>query len=142
MSDTGAPSEGIDRAASLLADRLPAPHRALDRRVASTCPHPKPPPEALPMKPDNVSDLVCRLTGLGPLERRRDSADKRGAHLGGQAFMNGLYAASVVARPPAVRRGSRSGRRRRQEVRDRRPTSTAPPAVPRSRGRTFRPRVR
>lgn len=33
------------------------------------------------MKPNNVSALVSQLTEQGGLERRRDSADKRAAHL-------------------------------------------------------------
>ncbi|MFF4590203.1 MarR family winged helix-turn-helix transcriptional regulator [Streptomyces sp. NPDC001388] len=102
MSDTSAPSRGIDRVASELAACLPALHRTLDRRVASTYAHPKPPEgrllllkfvaqqegvtvreaaEALLMKPNNVSALVSQLTEAGDLERRRDSADKRVAHL-------------------------------------------------------------
>ncbi|MFF3208575.1 MarR family winged helix-turn-helix transcriptional regulator [Streptomyces sp. NPDC002962] len=102
MSDTSAPSGSIDRVALELAARLPALHRALDRRVASTYPHPKPPEgqllllkfvarqegatvreaaEALLMKPNNVSALVSQLTALGLLERRQDGADKRVAHL-------------------------------------------------------------
>ncbi|WP_426567587.1 MarR family winged helix-turn-helix transcriptional regulator [Streptomyces canus] len=102
MSDTSAPYRGTDRVASALAVCLPALHRALDRRVASTYPHPKPPEgqllllkfvaqqegttvreaaEALLMKPNNVSALVSQLTERGELERRRDSSDKRVAHL-------------------------------------------------------------
>lgn len=102
MSDLGAPSGSIDRVASRLAACLPALHRSLDRRVAATHPHPKPPEgqllllkfvaqqegatvreaaEALLMKPSNVSALVSQLTEAGELERRRDSADKRVAHL-------------------------------------------------------------
>ncbi|MCF4137041.1 MarR family winged helix-turn-helix transcriptional regulator [Streptomyces sp. Tue 6430] len=102
MSDTSAPSGGTDRTASELAACLPALHRALDRRVASTYPHPKPPEgqllllrfvaqhegttvreaaDALLMKPNNVSVLVSRMTELGMLERRRDSTDKRVARL-------------------------------------------------------------
>lgn len=102
MSDTSAPSGSTDRVAFALASCLPALHRALDRRVAATYPHPKPPEgqllllrfverregatvreaaEALLMKPNNVSSLVSRLTERGDLERRQDSADKRVAHL-------------------------------------------------------------
>ncbi|MFD7136673.1 MarR family winged helix-turn-helix transcriptional regulator [Streptomyces sp. NPDC059894] len=102
MSDTSAPSRGTDRVACELAACLPALHRALDRRVASTYPLPKPPEgqllllkfvaqqegatvreaaEALLMKPNNVSALVSQLTAQGLLERRQDSADKRVAHL-------------------------------------------------------------
>ncbi|MFF3504766.1 MarR family winged helix-turn-helix transcriptional regulator [Streptomyces sp. NPDC003247] len=102
MSDTSAPSRGTDRVASELAACLPALHRALDRRVVSTYPLPKPPEgqllllkfvaqqegatvreaaEALLMKPNNVSTLVSQLTAQGDLERRQDSADKRVAHL-------------------------------------------------------------
>ncbi|MFJ4621293.1 MarR family winged helix-turn-helix transcriptional regulator [Streptomyces sp. NPDC088812] len=102
MSDTSAPSRGTDRVASELAACLPALHRALDRRVGSTYPLPKPPEgqllllkfvaqqegatvreaaEALLMKPNNVSALVSQLTAQGLLERRQDSADKRVAHL-------------------------------------------------------------
>ncbi|MFI5794901.1 MarR family winged helix-turn-helix transcriptional regulator [Streptomyces sp. NPDC051677] len=102
MSDTGAPSGGLDRVARELAACLPALHRALDRRVASAVPHPKPSEgqllllkfveqqqgatvraaaDALLMKPNNVSALVSQLTALGLLERRQDSGDKRVAHL-------------------------------------------------------------
>jgi DNA-binding MarR family transcriptional regulator len=86
----------------VLADRVPALHRALDRRVAAEYPHPKPPEgqlallrfvaqregatvreaaEALLMKPNNVSTLVSQLTERGLLERRADGTDKRVAHL-------------------------------------------------------------
>ncbi|MGX1274078.1 MarR family winged helix-turn-helix transcriptional regulator [Streptomyces phaeoluteigriseus] len=102
MSDTSAPSGGTDRVASELAACLPALHRALDRRVGSTYPHPKPPEgqllllrfvaqhegatvreaaDALLMKPNNVSALVSQMTERGMLERRQDSTDKRVAHL-------------------------------------------------------------
>ncbi|CAM5591294.1 Winged helix-turn-helix transcriptional regulator OS=Streptomyces tendae OX=1932 GN=GUR47_29525 PE=4 SV=1 [Streptomyces tendae] len=85
-----------------LAACLPALHRALDRQVTARYPHPKPPEgqlallrfvaqhegatvreaaEALLMKPNNVSALVSQLTEQGDLERRRDSSDKRIAHL-------------------------------------------------------------
>ncbi|MFJ9718583.1 MarR family transcriptional regulator [Streptomyces sp. NPDC101213] len=98
MSDTSASSGGTDRTASGPAACLPALHRALDRRVASACPHPKPPGGQLPlpgfvarhegttvreaadallMKPDDVSVLVSRTTGPGMLERRQDSTDGR-----------------------------------------------------------------
>ncbi|MGW8063093.1 MarR family winged helix-turn-helix transcriptional regulator [Streptomyces ziwulingensis] len=102
MTDSSTPRRDIDRVASGLAARLPALHRALDRRVAAQYPHPKPSEgqltllrfvaqregatvreaaEALLMKPNNVSALVSQLTGRGDLERRQDDADKRVAHL-------------------------------------------------------------
>ncbi|AOW85801.1 MarR family winged helix-turn-helix transcriptional regulator [Streptomyces olivaceus] len=102
MADSSTPRRDIDRVASGLAACLPALHRALDRQVAARYPHPKPPEaqlallryvaqhegatvreaaEALLMKPNNVSALVSQLTEQGDLERRRDSADKRVAHL-------------------------------------------------------------
>ncbi|WP_399136930.1 MarR family winged helix-turn-helix transcriptional regulator [Streptomyces sp. NBUA17] len=102
MTDSSTPRRDIDRVASGLAACLPALHRALDRQVAARYPHPKPPDaqlallryvaqhegatvreaaEALLMKPNNVSALVSQLTEQGDLERRRDSADKRVAHL-------------------------------------------------------------
>ncbi|MGX4687712.1 MarR family winged helix-turn-helix transcriptional regulator [Streptomyces sp. JNUCC 63] len=102
MSASSAPEQRIDRVASELAACLPALHRALERRVATGYPHPKPPEgqlallrfvaqregatvreaaEALLMKPNNVSALVSQLTERGELERRQDGADKRIAHL-------------------------------------------------------------
>ncbi|MFD7769600.1 MarR family winged helix-turn-helix transcriptional regulator [Streptomyces sp. NPDC059787] len=103
MTDSSSvPSRDIDRTASGLAACLPALHRALDRHIAASYPHPKPPEgqlallrfvarnegatvreaaQALLMKPNNVSTLVSRMTEAGLLERRQDSADKRGAHL-------------------------------------------------------------
>ncbi|MBZ6295041.1 MarR family winged helix-turn-helix transcriptional regulator [Streptomyces olivaceus] len=102
MADSSTPRRDIDRVASGLAACLPALHRALDRQVAARYPHPKPPEaqlallryvaqhegatvreaaESLLMKPNNVSALVSQLTEQGDLERRRDSADKRVAHL-------------------------------------------------------------
>ncbi|WP_217169566.1 MarR family winged helix-turn-helix transcriptional regulator [Streptomyces sp. AC512_CC834] len=102
MTESSASRRDIDRVASGLAACLPALHRALDRQVAARYPHPKPPEgqlallrfvaqhegatvreaaEALLMKPNNVSALVSQLTEQGDLERRRDSADKRVAHL-------------------------------------------------------------
>ena len=102
VTDSSTPRRDIDRLASGLAACLPALHRALDRQVAAQYSHPKPPEgqlallrfvaqregatvreaaEALLMKPNNVSALVSQLTEQGDLERRRDSADKRVAHL-------------------------------------------------------------
>ncbi|MBC7271154.1 MAG: winged helix-turn-helix transcriptional regulator [Streptomyces sp.] len=102
MPQSSAPRRDVDRTASELAAVLPALHRALDRLVARDYPHPKPPEgqlallrfvrqcegatvrqaaEALLMKPNNVSALVSQLTEEGLLERRRDTADKRIAHL-------------------------------------------------------------
>ncbi|MFG3074144.1 MarR family winged helix-turn-helix transcriptional regulator [Streptomyces sp. NPDC048225] len=102
MTESSTRSRDIDHVASGLAACLPALHRALDRQVAARCPHPKPPEgqlallrfvaqhegatvreaaESLLMKPNNVSALVSQLTEQGDLERRRDSADKRVAHL-------------------------------------------------------------
>ncbi|MGW0911881.1 MarR family winged helix-turn-helix transcriptional regulator [Streptomyces sp. NPDC002784] len=102
MTPSSAPGRDLDRVAAVLADRVPALHRALDRRVAAEYPHPKPPEgqlallrfvaqregatvreaaEALLMKPNNVSTLVSQLTERGLLERRPDGTDKRVAHL-------------------------------------------------------------
>ncbi|MFF5727089.1 MarR family winged helix-turn-helix transcriptional regulator [[Kitasatospora] papulosa] len=102
MPDPTAPAEDIDRVASALVASLPALHRGLERKVAQDFPHPRLPDgqlallflveeregitvresaEALVMKPNNVSVLVSRLTGLGLLERRQDPADRRIAHL-------------------------------------------------------------
>lgn len=102
MSSSSAPEQRVAHVSSELAACLPALHRALDRRVASEYPHPKPPEgqlallrfvarhegatvreaaEALLMKPNNVSALVSQLTERGELERRQDGADKRIAHL-------------------------------------------------------------
>ncbi|MGQ4444828.1 MarR family winged helix-turn-helix transcriptional regulator, partial [Streptomyces violaceoruber] len=102
MTDSSTPRRDIDRMASGLAACLPVLHRALDRQVTARYPHPKPPEgqlallryvaqhegvtvreaaEALLMKPNNVSALVSQLVEQGDLERRRDSADKRVAHL-------------------------------------------------------------
>lgn len=103
MSDSSAaPRRDIDRVASELAACLPALRRALERRISSDYPHPKPPEsqlallrfvsqnedttvreaaEALLMKPNNVSALVTQLTEAGLLERRTDGADKRVARL-------------------------------------------------------------
>ncbi|MFC5959290.1 MarR family winged helix-turn-helix transcriptional regulator [Streptomyces pratens] len=102
MSINSASDQRVARVSSELAACLPALHRALERRVASEYPHPKPPEgqlallrfvaqhegatvreaaEALLMKPNNVSALVSQLTERGELERRRDSVDKRIAHL-------------------------------------------------------------
>ncbi len=102
MSVSSEREQRIDRVASQAAAYLPELHRALDRRVAMAYAHPKPPEgqlallrfvaqhegatvreaaEALLMKPNNVSTLVSQLTERGELERRRDGADKRIAHL-------------------------------------------------------------
>ncbi|MEU6525285.1 MarR family transcriptional regulator [Streptomyces sp. NPDC046924] len=102
MSSSSAPEQRVAHVSSELAACLPALHRALDRRVASEYPHPKPPEgqlallrfvarregatvreaaEALLMKPNNVSTLVSQLTERGELERRQDGADKRIARL-------------------------------------------------------------
>jgi len=102
MPDSSASEQRIDHVASGLAACLPALHRALERRIASEYPHPKPPEgqlallrfvaqhegatvreaaAALLMKPNNVSALVSRLTEQGELERRQDGADRRIAHL-------------------------------------------------------------
>ncbi|MEV0692655.1 MarR family transcriptional regulator [Streptomyces sp. NPDC050388] len=102
MSRSSAPEQRVAHVSSELAACLPALHRALDRRVASEYPHPKPPEgqlallrfvarregatvreaaEALLMKPNNVSALVSQLTERGELERRQDGADKRVARL-------------------------------------------------------------
>ncbi|MGV9290230.1 MarR family winged helix-turn-helix transcriptional regulator [Streptomyces sp. NPDC003719] len=102
MPDSIASEQRIDHVASGLAACLPALHRALERRIASEYPHPKPPEgqlallrfvaqhegatvreaaAALLMKPNNVSALVSRLTEQGELERRQDGADRRIAHL-------------------------------------------------------------
>ncbi|MFE9920756.1 MarR family winged helix-turn-helix transcriptional regulator [Streptomyces sp. NPDC005774] len=102
MSINSASDQRVARVSSELAACLPALHRALERRVASEYPHPKPPEgqlallrfvaqhegatvreaaEALLMKPNNVSALVSQLTERGELERRRDGVDKRIAHL-------------------------------------------------------------
>ncbi|MEU3147959.1 MULTISPECIES: MarR family winged helix-turn-helix transcriptional regulator [unclassified Streptomyces] len=102
MSISGASEQRVAHVSSELAACLPVLHRALDRRVASGYPHPKPPEgqlallrfvaqnegatvreaaEALLMKPNNVSALVSQLTERGDLERRQDGVDKRIAHL-------------------------------------------------------------
>ncbi|MFF7855534.1 MarR family transcriptional regulator [Streptomyces sp. NPDC007904] len=102
MSGSSVPDQRVARVASELAACLPALHRALDRRVGSEYPHPKPPEgqlallrfvaqhegatvgeaaTALLMKPNNVSALVSQLVERGELERRQDPADKRVAHL-------------------------------------------------------------
>jgi DNA-binding MarR family transcriptional regulator len=102
VSSSSAPEQRVAHVSSELAACLPALHRALDRRVASEYPHPKPSEgqlallrfvarregatvreaaEALLMKPNNVSALVSQLTERGELERRQDGADKRIAHL-------------------------------------------------------------
>ncbi|MGW5971426.1 MarR family winged helix-turn-helix transcriptional regulator [Streptomyces sp. NPDC055186] len=102
MSESSAPEQRVAHVSSELAACLPALHRALDRRVASEYPHPKPPEgqlallrfvarregatvreaaEALLMKPNNVSALVSQLTERGDLERRQDGTDKRIARL-------------------------------------------------------------
>ncbi|MFE6363115.1 MarR family winged helix-turn-helix transcriptional regulator [Streptomyces sp. NPDC057806] len=102
MTPSSAPGRDLDRVAAVLAERVPALHRALDRRVSAEYPHPKPPEgqlallrfvaqregatvreaaEALLMKPNNVSTLVSQLTERGLLERRPDGTDKRVAHL-------------------------------------------------------------
>ncbi len=102
MSGGGGLEERVAYVASELTTCLPALHRALDRRVASEYPHPKPSEgqlallrfvarhegatvgeaaTALLMKPNNVSALVSQLTERGELERRQDGADKRIAHL-------------------------------------------------------------
>ncbi|CAL9572637.1 hypothetical protein SUDANB176_04872 [Streptomyces sp. enrichment culture] len=102
MSDSSASEQRIARVAAELAACLPALHRALERRVGSEYPHPKPPEgqlallrfvarhegatvgeaaAALLMKPNNVSALVSQLTERGELERRQDGADKRIARL-------------------------------------------------------------
>ncbi|CAM2965435.1 MarR family winged helix-turn-helix transcriptional regulator [Streptomyces albus] len=102
MPDTSASAQDIDRVAVGLAACLPALARALERRIGSEFPHPKPPEaqlallrhveahdgvtvrraaEALLMKPNNVSALVTQLTEQGLLERRQDPEDKRIAHL-------------------------------------------------------------
>jgi DNA-binding MarR family transcriptional regulator len=102
VSGSSVPDQRVARVASELAACLPALHRALDRRVGSEYPHPKPPEgqlallrfvaqhegatvgeaaTALLMKPNNVSALVSQLVERGELERRQDPADKRVAHL-------------------------------------------------------------
>ncbi|MGC3001527.1 MarR family winged helix-turn-helix transcriptional regulator [Streptomyces sp. G35A] len=102
MSGSSVPDQRVARVASELAACLPVLHRALDRRVGSEYPHPKPPEgqlallrfvaehegatvgeaaTALLMKPNNVSALVSQLTERGELERRQDPADKRVARL-------------------------------------------------------------
>jgi DNA-binding MarR family transcriptional regulator len=102
MSASSTPEQRIAHVASALAACLPALNRALDRRIASEYPHPKPPEgqlallrfvaqhegatvseaaAALLMKPNNVSALVSQLTEREELERRQDGADKRIAHL-------------------------------------------------------------
>ncbi|MEW2357153.1 MarR family transcriptional regulator [Spirillospora sp. NPDC029432] len=102
MPSSSASVRDADRAASALAVVLPALNRALERRVDREFPHPRLPEgqlallllveeregitvreaaDALLMKPNNVSALVARLTEQGLLERRRDTADKRVAHL-------------------------------------------------------------
>ncbi|MFJ8694267.1 MarR family winged helix-turn-helix transcriptional regulator [Streptomyces roseolilacinus] len=102
MPDSRAPAPDPDRLASALAACLPELNRALERRVTQDIRHPKPPEgqlallrfvlrnegatvreaaDALLMRPNNVSALVSQLTDGGLLERRRDAADKRIAHL-------------------------------------------------------------
>ncbi|MFF2331638.1 MULTISPECIES: MarR family winged helix-turn-helix transcriptional regulator [unclassified Streptomyces] len=102
MSDSRASAQDLDRVASALAACLPALNRALDRLVAQDFGRPKPPEgqlallrfvtqqegatvreaaEALLMRPNNVSALVSQLTEQGLLERRKDTGDKRIAHL-------------------------------------------------------------
>ncbi|OEJ93216.1 MarR family winged helix-turn-helix transcriptional regulator [Streptomyces thermolilacinus] len=98
--DASAPD--TDRLALALAECLPELNRALERRVTQEIRHPKPSEaqiallrfvmrhegatvreaaDALLMRPNNVSALVSQLTEAGLLERRRDPADKRIAHL-------------------------------------------------------------
>ncbi|MFI6520607.1 MarR family winged helix-turn-helix transcriptional regulator [Spirillospora sp. NPDC050679] len=102
MPGSSASDQDLDRVAAGLVAVLPALHRALDRRVSLDFAHPRLPEgqlallllaaehdgitvreaaEALLMKPNNVSALVSQLTEQGLLERRRDAADKRVAHL-------------------------------------------------------------
>ncbi|MGW4232745.1 MarR family winged helix-turn-helix transcriptional regulator [Streptomyces sp. NPDC004980] len=102
MPDSTAPSQDVDRVASALVAVLPVLHRSLERHVGREFPHPRLPEgqlallflveeregitvresaEALLMKPNNVSALVSQLTESGLLERRRDTTDKRVAHL-------------------------------------------------------------
>ncbi|MGI5484374.1 MarR family winged helix-turn-helix transcriptional regulator [Streptomyces lavendofoliae] len=99
-SDT--PAQDTSDVAARLAAVLPVLQRALDRRLAQDFPHPRPPEgqlallrlvgerdgitvreaaDVLLMKPNNVSALVSQMTAGGMLERRRDPADKRVAHL-------------------------------------------------------------
>lgn len=102
MPEENASAQDTDHVAARLVACLPGLARALDRQVAQDYAHPKPPEaqlallrhvedndgttvraaaEALLMKPNNVSALVTQLTEQGLLERRRDTADKRVAHL-------------------------------------------------------------
>ncbi|GAB2816469.1 MarR family winged helix-turn-helix transcriptional regulator [Streptomyces chlorus] len=102
MTISSAFEQRVAHVSSELAACLPVLHRALERRVASEYPHPKPPEgqlallrfvaqregttvreaaDALLMKPNNVSALVSQLTERGELERRQDGVDKRIAHL-------------------------------------------------------------
>ncbi|MDT9682799.1 MarR family transcriptional regulator [Streptomyces sp. TRM76323] len=102
MPDPRASAPDTDRLASVLAQCLPELNRALERRIAQDIRHPKPAEgqlallrfvmrhegatvreaaDALLMRPNNVSALVSQLTEAGLLERRRDAADKRIAHL-------------------------------------------------------------
>ncbi|MFB6878453.1 MarR family winged helix-turn-helix transcriptional regulator [Streptomyces sp. NPDC056323] len=102
MPDSRASAQDLDRVAAVLAECLPALNRALDRRVAQDFRRPRPPEgqlallrfvaqregvtvreaaDALLMRPNNASALVSQLTGEGLLERRRDTGDKRVAHL-------------------------------------------------------------
>ncbi|MGW3263880.1 MarR family winged helix-turn-helix transcriptional regulator [Streptomyces sp. NPDC001056] len=102
MLDPTASRRQTDHVASVLVAVLPALNRVLERRVVQDFPHPTLPEgqlallrlveervgvtvreaaDALLMKPNNVSALVSQLTELGLLERRRDAADKRIAHL-------------------------------------------------------------
>jgi DNA-binding MarR family transcriptional regulator len=102
MPGTSASPQDTDRVAAVLAECLPALHRAVERRVEREFPRPKPPEgqlallrfvsahegvtvreaaRVLLMKPNNVSALVTQLTEQGLLERRQDSADKRVARL-------------------------------------------------------------
>jgi DNA-binding MarR family transcriptional regulator len=92
----------VDHVAAELAACLPVLARAMERQIGPEFDRPKPPEaqiallrhveandgvtvrraaEALLMKPNNVSALVTQLTEQGLLERRRDPADKRVAHL-------------------------------------------------------------
>ncbi|MFV5991964.1 MarR family winged helix-turn-helix transcriptional regulator [Streptomyces sp. NPDC056231] len=102
MLDSPTSGRQNDHVASVLVAVLPVLNRVLERRVALDFPHPtlsegqlallrlveeragitvRDAADALLMKPNNVSALVSQLAELGLLERRRDVADKRVAHL-------------------------------------------------------------
>ncbi len=96
------PSQGVDHVAAGLVACLPALNRYVKQSIDRRLPYPNLPErqlallqyvaehdgatvhkaaDALRMMPNNVSALVTRLTDAGLLERHRDNADKRVAHL-------------------------------------------------------------